>query len=197
MSTTGLKLKARRIDITGQIFGRLTVVSFADVNIHGHARWNCVCECGGVATASRLNLMNGHVQSCKCLMKELASERQRGIAKKHGHAVDDHLSPTYKSWRSMIKRCTNPKVHGWEHYGGATPPVIVCDRWLKFENFLADMGERPDGTTLSRVGDAGNYEYGKVVWGTTPHQFRQRRVKRARKIVALALRGARAVDGKK
>ncbi len=79
---------------------------------------------------------------------------------KHGHRV--RRSPTYRSWQSMITRCTNPNAKRSDHYGGANPPVLVCDHWLhSFEAFLADMGERPKGATLGRLGDVGNYSCGQ------------------------------------
>ena len=81
---------------------------------------------------------------------------------------------TYVSWRSMIDRCTYPYMHEWMHYGGAG--VTVCERWLRsFENFLADMGERPPDTTLGRFGDVGNYEPGNCAWQTRAEQEAEKR----------------------
>ena len=65
-------------------------------------------------------------------------------------------SPTYVSWRSMIQRTTNPNNTRWADYGGRG--VTVCERWRSFDNFLADMGERPAGQTLDRIDNDGNYE---------------------------------------
>jgi hypothetical protein len=70
----------------------------------------------------------------------------------------------------MIQRCTNPKGQMWAHYGGANPPVRVCERWRVFENFLADLGEAVKGDSLSRYLDTGNYEPGNVEWATRLQQ---------------------------
>lgn len=79
---------------------------------------------------------------------------------------------------SMIQRCTNPNAPRFERYGGANPPVGVCDRWMVFGNFLADMGQRPEGTTLGRFGDTGDYEPGNCAWQTPKEQAAEQRTKR-------------------
>jgi len=78
--------------------------------------------------------------------------------------------PEHVTWENMMARCTNPNSFSWKWYGGATPPVLVCKRWLKFENFLADMGPRPQGTSLSRFGDIGNYSPSNTAWHTPKQQ---------------------------
>lgn len=81
----------------------------------------------------------------------------------HGHASNGKLTPTYLSWRSMKQRCNDPGKDNYPYYGGRG--IKVCPRWLDFVNFLADMGERPEGTELNRINNDGNYELGNVVWG--------------------------------
>lgn len=68
----------------------------------------------------------------------------------------------------MKNRCYQPTSKGWPNYGAVG--IKVCDRWLSFPNFLADMGKRPDGTTLGRIGDVGNYEPGNCQWQTPTEQ---------------------------
>lgn len=74
---------------------------------------------------------------------------------KHGHRNSDTRTPTYNSWRAMRARCTNTKYKSYHRYGGRG--IKVSTRWEKFDNFLADMGERPEGMTLDRINVDGDY----------------------------------------
>lgn len=90
--------------------------------------------------------------------------------KKHGHRGNPIPSPTYKSWNSMKQRCLNPKDQAYEKYGGRG--IQVCERWMEFENFLADMGVRPEGTSIDRIDNDGNYEPSNCKWSTRQQQNR-------------------------
>lgn len=91
-------------------------------------------------------------------------------AYKHGHSGKRRVSPEYHSWASMIQRCTNPRRYSYKHYGGKG--VKVCDRWRKFENFLADMGARPPGTSLDRIDVDGDYKPENCRWADNVTQAR-------------------------
>jgi hypothetical protein len=97
-----------------------------------------------------------------------AVEARRQATTVHGK----HRTPTYRSWDGMKQRCLNPRATGYKRYGGSG--VTVCDQWLTFAGFLADMGERPEGTTLDRIDPARGYEPGNCRWATASEQNRNR-----------------------
>lgn len=81
-------------------------------------------------------------------------------------------SPTYNSWSAMKQRCFYPKSDNYPHYGGRG--ISVCDRWLNFAEFFADMGERPEGMTLGRIDNDGDYEPGNVEWVTAAENIAEK-----------------------
>lgn len=82
-------------------------------------------------------------------------------------------TPTYISWRAMVMRCENPNYRYFKDYGGRG--ITVCDRWLRFEDFLSDMGERPPGLTLDRIDNERSYSKDNCRWGSPSEQTRNRR----------------------
>lgn len=157
----------KKIDISGVVFGRLTVVSESEKR-KGRTSWNCVCECGNKFIAITQRLRNGQTTSCGCARVDFASSLGKGAAT---HRMSN--SGIYSSWSSMKTRCSNKNHVAYEQYGGRG--ISVCDRWNVFEYFLADMGEKPYGCSIDRIDTDGNYEPGNCRWATAKEQGRNRR----------------------
>lgn len=156
----------RVVDLLGIRFGRLVVLERAANNSQGQARWRCACDCGGEIVTNRASLQRGRTKSCGCLSRETTGDRSRT----HGMRA----SREYESWAAMLARCTNPRNPNWPSYGGRG--ISVCDRWRSFDEFLADMGPRPEGMTLDRFPDTnGNYEPTNCRWATRSMQNSNRR----------------------
>jgi hypothetical protein len=150
------------IDITGVRFGRL-VAQRLSAMVGGRAHWICQCDCGTERIVGVAWLRSGNTMSCGSCSK-LGNQR----AKKHGYSPKGQRTLTYNSWQAMKKRCFDPKTNGYRYWGGRG--ITICERWMQFENFLADMGERPEGTTLDRVDVNGNYESSNCRWATPIEQ---------------------------
>lgn len=155
------------LDLKGQRFDRLTVLLRIANKPGRHARWKCRCDCGNEKEIDSAALRFGRTRSCGCLQKQIV----RKTMTTHGQ----WRSRTYSSWDAMVQRCTNENYPGWKYYGGRG--IKVCDRWRNsFENFVADMGKRPEDTTLDRYPDRdGNYELSNCRWATDEEQHNNTR----------------------
>lgn len=158
------------IDLIGKRFDRLVVIKYIRSDKWRNKFWLCKCDCGEETTVYGGNLKNSHAKSCGCLSIEKLKDRSIT----HGHYKNGKMSQTYQSWNSMIQRCTNPNNISYPDYGGRG--IKVCKRWKNsFENFLADMGEAPEGYQTDRINNNGNYCKSNCRWATPKENSRNRR----------------------
>ena len=149
-----------QIDLSGKRYSFLTVVRRGD-RINGRWFWVVKCDCGTEKQVRATHLSSGKTKSCGCKTSELIASE---ISK---HLMSD--STEYNIWTSMKSRCLNPNNDAYKHYGGRG--ITICDRWLsRFENFYSDMGKRPDGRSLDRINNDGNYEPSNCRWATYKQQ---------------------------
>lgn len=130
------------IDLTGQRFGKLSVMNRANNTMTGQTRWDCRCDCGNKKIINGSDLKSGKTRSCGCFQKETI----KNINTIHGHKQRGKGSKIYVAWRSMLDRCNDSKNKRYKDYGERG--ITVCDRWNTkrggcFKNFLEDMGEPP------------------------------------------------------
>lgn len=155
----------RLIDMTGQAFGRLTVMGRA---AGPRTKWLCSCSCGQTKAVAAFSLRRGDTRSCGCLKLEMYATGSARL--RHGMAG----SNIYRAWNTMLGRCNNPRRQRFADYGARG--IKVCKRWHKFENFYADMGPRPSPRhSLDRIDNDGNYGPSNCRWALAEQQSNNRR----------------------
>jgi hypothetical protein len=149
----------KRKDITNQQFGKLTVLEYVGASREG-ARWKTVCICGRLVFTTGRALRSGHSRSCG----------KAGCRSNATHRMTD--SDEYHIWANMLQRCQNPNDPS---FGRQYGKIGVCERWNSFENFYADMGNRPSKDhSIDREDNSKGYSPDNCRWATRKQQQRNR-----------------------
>ncbi len=163
------------IDLSGQRFGRLTVLRRSDTRTRRQVHWACECECGASKSVSGQALRSGATVSCGCFHRD--NQTNHGMTH----------SSTYTTWESIIQRTTNARNPNYPKYGGAG--IGICPSWREFGAFLGDMGLRPDGTSIDRIDNACGYHPGNCRWASRATQSRNRTNSKLTSDLASEIRG--------
>ena len=153
----------KKLNLIGQKYGRLLVISEAGKNRFGQILWHCRCNCGNESIVYGNDLKNGHTKSCGCLKRAQIIERSTT----HG------LSRTveYRAWKGAEKRCINSSYKSFHRYGGRGIEFRLPD----FQEFFEHIGPRPsDKHSLDRIDTDKHYEIGNLRWATTEIQDRNK-----------------------
>ena len=159
-------------ELIGKRFNSWLVLRLDTVTEYREPKFLCECECGVVKSVYAKNFVNGTSKSCRSCS---AIARDYSYLMTHGHTANGEVSPTFSSWASMVARCHSPSaLRLYPHYAGKG--IKVCDRWrYSFQNFLDDMGERPEGTSVDRIDSKGNYEPANCRWVNQSIQVRDQK----------------------
>ncbi|MBA3678768.1 hypothetical protein H0W80_01045 [Candidatus Saccharibacteria bacterium] len=164
---------AKRIDITGEKYGKLTVLKREPTSVHGTSFWLCLCECGKETKTYLGHLRSGHTTSCGC--SAFRYEPTHGQSR----------SKIYTTWQNIVQRCTNTNHPEYKYWGGRG--ITIADEYRDFTTFYRDMGgafeehsAKHGGrhTTIDRINNDKGYERGNLRWATPTEQNYNRRASR-------------------
>lgn len=171
----------KALDLAGRRFGKLVGLEPTDKRRDAKIVWRFRCDCGKIHEAIGRNVSRGAAKTCGC-----------GCVGPVTHGM--RYSKTWVVWNEMLNRAHRDS-RKTKHYRDRG--ITVCERWLRFENFFADMGERPEGLSLDRIDNNGNYEPSNCRWAswqTQANNTRRNRLEKHRGQTLTMAQWARELD---
>jgi len=155
----------KKLELLGMKFRRLTVLRESGFSKHGKVLWDCRCDCGEMVQVKGVNLLRGVSKSCGCLGPEQSATHRMTNTRE------------YWIWSQMVQRCTNQKNKAFKNYGARG--ITVHNSWLKFENFIKDMGKKPaPQDSIERTDNDKGYSPDNCKWASRTVQNRNTRIRR-------------------
>ena len=157
------------IIMTGERYGFWEFVGDKDTGKNPRVIAKCIC--GNIKSVFYHSVTSGKSKSCGCKAKELLSE----AFTTHGM----YGTPIYICWGNIIQRCNNPKNNNYHRYGARG--IKICDRWMDFQSFYDDMGDMPEGMSIDRIDNEGDYTLDNCKWSSRSEQALNTRVRKDNK----------------